>query len=77
MVQSKYLFVTPMGNKTSEDNLLEEAIANSCQENPGTREWDKAFTNLLMEANFKMQNTCYIPTSQVSRFITRDSGRML
>ncbi|MDJ0554744.1 MAG: hypothetical protein QNJ68_09945 [Microcoleaceae cyanobacterium MO_207.B10] len=46
MVKSKYVSVTQMCNDKSNDDLLREAIANFCQETPGTRERDKAFAHL-------------------------------
>ena len=46
MVKSKYVSVTQMCNDKSNDDLLREAIENFSQQTPGTREWNKAFTNL-------------------------------
>ena len=43
MVIAKYVSLTQMYNDRSNNDLLREAIANFCQETPGSKEWHRAF----------------------------------
>ena len=46
MVISKYVSLTQMYNERSNNDLLRGAIANFCQETPGSKEWHRAFVVL-------------------------------